>query len=71
MTDSIGVLHFEKAFAAINGMYQYFDRECARRLFQKYAYINKESDMGIPGLAKAKKSYYPVMREKAYKLVLK
>jgi uncharacterized protein len=71
LTDSIGVLHFEKAFAAIKGLYQYFDRECARQLFKKYAYINKESDMGIPGLAKAKKSYYPVMREKAYKLVLK
>ncbi|MBA4367447.1 MAG: hypothetical protein C0403_07390 [Desulfobacterium sp.] len=71
LTDSIGVLHFEKAFASLKGLYQYFDRECARQLFQKYTYINKESDMGLPGLAKAKKSYYPVMREKAYKLVLK
>jgi hypothetical protein len=71
LTSSMAVLHFEKAFAATKGLYQYFDRECARRLFAEYRYINKESDMGIPGLAKAKKSYYPTMRMKSYKLVLK
>jgi len=71
LTSTMGVLHFEKAFASIKGLYQYFDRECARQLFQTYTYMNKESDMGIPGLAKAKKSYHPVMRVKSYKLVLK
>ena len=71
LTNTMGVLHFEKAFAAIKGLYQYFDRECARRLFPDYRYINKESDMGMPGLAKAKKSYHPAMRIKSFKLVLK
>lgn len=71
LTDNMGVLHFEKAFASMKGLYQYFDRECARRLFGNYTYINKESDMGIPGLAKAKKSYHPVMRVKSYKLIAK
>ena len=55
LTESTGALHFEKAFAHIKGLYQYFDNACAKRLFTKYRYINKESDMGIPGLAKAKK----------------
>lgn len=71
LTSNMGVLHFEKAFASIKGLYQYFDRECARRLFENYTYINKESDMGIPGLAKSKKSYHPVMRIKSFKLVAK
>jgi hypothetical protein len=71
LTSTMGVLHFEKAFASMKGLYQYFDRECARRLFQQYTYINKESDMGIPGLSKAKKSYHPAMRIKSFKLVLK
>jgi len=71
LTNNMGVLHFEKAFASIKGLYQYFDRECARRLFGNYTYINKESDMGIPGLAKAKKSYHPVMRIKSFKLIAK
>lgn len=68
LTDEIGVLHFEKAYTEIKGLYQFLDRECARRLFQGYIHINKESDMGIPGLAKAKQSYFPAMRVKSYKL---
>ncbi len=71
LTAAMGVLHFEKAFSRIKGLYQYFDSQCARLLFNGYVFINKESDMSIPGLAKAKRSYYPVMRVKSYELVLK
>ena len=67
----MGVLHFEKALSNIKGLYQYFDSECAKRLFKGYKYINKESDMGDPGLAKSKKSYHPVMIVKSYKLIIK
>ena len=68
LTDRMGVLHFEKAFADIKGLYQYFDNQCAKRLFKGYTYINKESDMNLPGLAKAKKSYHPTMMVKSYKM---
>jgi hypothetical protein len=71
LTAAMGVLHFEKAFSRIKGLYQYFDSQCARLLFNGYVFINKESDMNVPGLAKAKRSYYPVMRIKSYELVLK
>ena len=71
LTAAMGVLHFEKAFSRIKGLYQYFDNQCARLLFNGYVFINKESDMNVPGLAKAKRSYYPVMRVKSYELVLK
>lgn len=71
LTKDMGVLHFEKAFADVKGLYQYFDRECARRLFKGVTYINKESDMGEPGLRKAKRSYHPVRLVKSYKLILK
>jgi hypothetical protein len=71
LTDDMGTLQFQKANAKIKGLYQYFDRECARRLFTGYSYINKESDMGQPGLAKAKQSYHPVMKITAYKLILR
>ena len=70
VTDSMGALHFEKAFASIKGLYQYFDRECARRLFEGFSYINKESDMGVEGLAKAKDSYHPAKIIKSFKLTL-
>lgn len=71
LTSTMGVLHFEKAFSRIKGLYQYFDCQCARLLFDDCIFINKESDMSVPGLAKAKKSYYPVMRIKSFELVLK
>jgi hypothetical protein len=71
LTDQMATLQYEKADASIKGLYQYFDQQCARRLFNGYTYINKESDMGIPGLAKSKRSYYPVEMVEAYRLKLR
>ncbi len=65
-----GVFHFEKAFTQYKGLYQYLDRECARRLFDGCIYINKESDMDIPELEKAKRSYHPVEIVPCFKLTL-
>jgi len=68
LKDDTGVLNFEKASDKVKGLYQFLDRECARRLFPGREFINKESDMGDPGLARAKSSYHPVLRAKSYKL---
>lgn len=70
LTPDMATLQYEKADAAIKGLYQYFDQQCARQLFDGCTYINKESDMGLPGLAKSKRSYYPVEMVAAYKLEL-
>ena len=71
LTDSMGILQFEKAFEDIKGLYQFFDRECITRLFSDYEFVNKESDMEVPGLAKSKKSYHPVKRVRSYQLKLR
>jgi uncharacterized protein len=71
LTEDMGVFHFEKAFSGIKGLYQYFDNLCAKHLFNGYTYINKESDMGIPGLAQAKKSYHPAAIMTSYQFVIK
>ncbi len=71
LTADMGVLNFEKAYPDIKGLYQYLDRTLARVLFSDYAFINKESDMGTPGLAKAKKSYHPVELVDSFMLVRK
>ncbi len=70
LTREMATLQYEKAFGSIKGLYQYFDNACARMLFNGYVYLNKESDMGIPGLAKAKKSYHPFKMVRSVKLIL-
>lgn len=54
------VVHFEKAYADIQGAYPMINREFVRRSLKGYRYINREEDMGIPGLRHAKTSYQPV-----------
>jgi uncharacterized protein len=71
LTDNMGVLNFEKAHASIKGLYQFLDNECAKHLFTDYKYINKESDMKLPNLAQAKKSYNPVHIVKSYRLTVR
>ncbi|HOJ52239.1 MAG TPA: phosphatidylglycerol lysyltransferase domain-containing protein [Syntrophales bacterium] len=68
LTGEMGVLNFEKAFGHVKGLYQFLDRECARRLFYDLKFINKESDMGIEALAEAKRSYEPVEMVKSFSL---
>jgi hypothetical protein len=69
ITQNVGGLHFQKASFEIKGLYQFFDKHCAQKLFDNHIkYINKESDMDDEGLRQAKKSYYPVKTISSYNL---
>ncbi len=58
--DTMDVL-IEKADAAIDGAYPMINREFVRHECAAFAYIDREEDMGIEGLRRAKLSYYPAM----------
>ena len=59
----------EKADAEIDGAYQMINKEFASRNAVGYRYINREEDMGIPGLRQAKLSYEPCGLTEKYRAV--
>lgn len=59
---------FEKAFAEYAGSYQAINYLFLKNLPKTYLYINREEDMGEPGLREAKLSYNPVMMLEKYQL---
>ena len=64
MNDAYYDVCFEKAYSAINGAYAMINREFSRMIAKKYpeiAFLNREDDMGEPGLRKAKESYQPTL----------
>ncbi len=52
-------IHFEKSNLAFKGAAQIINQETAKFLKGKTRYINREQDLGIPGLRQAKLSYEP------------
>ena len=69
-------VHFEKARGDIDGAYTTINSEFANYIRNKYPhikYLDREEDLGIPGLRKAKMSYFPhhlIKKYKAYPLSL-
>lgn len=57
-SDTFGV-HFEKATIHVDGAYSIINQEFVTHLPEQYIWINREEDMGIPGLRQAKMSYHP------------
>lgn len=63
------VIHIEIANPAFPGLAQYINREFVRHEWSGFAFINREQDVGHPGLRKAKESYHPHHLVKKYNVV--
>ncbi len=54
------LVHFEKGLPDCEGIYKAINEETAKMLVDEgYRYINRESEMGVPGLREAKMRYHP------------
>ena len=63
MSEDTFDVHFEKAVPNVQGAYAIVNREFARYMREKYPnvrYLDREEDMGLEGLRRAKQSYKPV-----------
>ena len=61
-------VHFEKYDPEIKGSAQAINWETAHALQGTYEFINREQDLGIEGLRKAKRSYCPAFTVRTYLL---
>jgi len=59
MNHETAVIHFEKGISHYKGIYKVINQETARLLLGRYEWINRESDMDVPGLREAKLRYHP------------
>jgi len=54
------VIHIEKAHKEFEGAYQAINNLFLKNCCEDVLYVNREQDLGIPGLRRAKESYKPV-----------
>jgi len=62
----MAVVYFEKADADIQGLYPLINQQFIEHELKDMRLINREEDMGIEGLRKAKLSYHPAMFVEKY-----
>ncbi|MGC8764455.1 MAG: DUF2156 domain-containing protein [Brevinematia bacterium] len=65
------VIHYEKADISYTGSYQIINQQFVlNEVYPEYQFVNREQDMGIEGLRKAKLSYAPFKLVKKYEIRL-
>jgi hypothetical protein len=68
LNQDTAVIHIEKANPDIPGLYAAINQLFCSNAWSHMIYVNREQDLGIEGLRKAKESYYPDHMVKKYVL---
>ena len=71
LNDRTFVVRAEKADTSYRGAYQAINQEFVRDAADGFRLVNRESDMGVPGIRRAKKSYKPCHMVRKWRTELK
>ena len=63
---NMAVIHLEHADTSYEGAFPMMNQQFLLNEWQDFTYVNREEDMGIPGMRKAKQSYRPAFMVKKY-----
>ncbi len=66
LLDNTVVIHLEHADTSYEGSFAMMNREFLANEWSGYKYVNREEDMGLPGMRRAKESYRPAFMVKKY-----
>ena len=64
--ERMAIISVEKANPEIPGLYQLINQQFLLHAFPEAELVNREDDMGLEGLRRAKESYHPVAFERKY-----
>lgn len=71
LREDMVLIHIEKANTSFHGAYQAINQQFLINEWKSYKYVNREEDLGLEGLRKAKLSYHPVMFAQKHVVELK
>ncbi len=71
INSNMALIHIEKANPNIRGLYPYINQQFILNEFKNVEFVNREEDLGIPGLRKAKLSYHPIKFVEKYTVMEK
>ncbi len=66
--EDMAIIHIEKANPEIRGMYAFINQQFLVHEFPNVSLVNREDDVGLPGLRKAKQSYNPIGFARKYQI---
>lgn len=69
LTDQMALIQLEVAREEYRGAYQMINKLFCENEWKDYAFINREEDMGLEGLRRAKESYQPIFLVKKYTVI--
>jgi hypothetical protein len=59
LNSNTAVVHFEKANPNVRGLYPFINQQFCEKVLKDFEFVNREQDVGEPGLRRAKEGYHP------------